>query len=61
MIHYQVEREKLELAALQEVISTLEHEIEIELQKIQEKVDEKHDDTKAKDKGSLKYFIFLFH
>jgi hypothetical protein len=32
-----VEREKVELAALQEVIGTLEHEIELELNKIQDK------------------------
>lgn len=41
----QVEREKVELAALQEVIGTLETEIELQLNKIQEKIEDKKEST----------------
>lgn len=49
----QVEREKLELAALQEVIGTLENEIELELNKFQDKDDEKKDSSKPANPGQL--------
>lgn len=40
MIIFQVEREKVELAALQEMVGTLEHEIELEIEKNEKEMEE---------------------